>query len=62
MAKPQNKITETASTMVVMKGFATTAGSKRQSFARIGNNAPTNLAMITVQNNARETIKHTCQV
>ena len=53
----QSNNTDTASTMVVMKGFATTAGSRCNHFAKMGNIAPTNFAAITAQNKARDMIK-----
>ena len=48
--------------MVVMKGFATTAGSRWHNFAKMGNIAPTSFATTTVQSNAKETTKDTVQV
>ena len=62
MDKPQKRITETASTMVVIKGLATTAGSRWASFAKIGSTAPTSFATITVQKSANATTKDTSQV
>ena len=46
---------DSTSTIVVMNGFATTAGSRWHFFARSGRNAPTIFATTIVANNASET-------
>lgn len=52
-------INDRASTMVVMKGLAITAGSKPIFFARIGNVQPIILAIRTVITNVEQTTKAT---
>ena len=57
IAKPQYKISDNASTMVVMNGLATTAGSSLTFLASIGNIQPTSFAITTVHINASDTTK-----
>ena len=47
----QNRIREVASTIVVINGLATTAGSKWHFFAKSGKEHPTVFAKTTVINN-----------
>lgn len=53
----QNTISEIASTIVVINGLATTAGSSLHFFARSGRQQPTIFAMQIVQKSAIETTK-----
>ena len=46
----QKIISESASTIVVMNGDATTAGSSLTAFARMGSEQPMSFAMMTVIN------------
>ena len=56
-ASKQYNIKDKASTIVVINGDATTAGSNLTFFAKRGSEQPTNLAITTVKAKARETIK-----
>ena len=47
IATPQKMSSVSTSVMVVMKGFANTAGSMRIAFAKMGTHAPTIFATIT---------------
>ena len=55
-------IKDKASTIVVINGLATTAGSRWNFLAIRGKIQPTNLAIITVQNSAIEITKHLINV
>ena len=58
----QKIISDKASTIVVMNGLATTAGSSLHTFASMGIMQPTNLAITIVANSANETARHIYQV
>ena len=58
----QKIIRDSASTIVVMKGLATTAGSNRHTLANIGIIQPTIFAMTTVANRDIDTARHMYQV
>ena len=55
--KLQKTMSDTASTIVVMNGLATTAGSRCRSFANNGRQDPMILATQIVKNSAKETVK-----
>ena len=60
--KLQKIMSEITSTIVVINGFATTAGSKWHFFARSGRNAPTIFATTIVANSASDTTNEICSV
>ena len=62
IAIAQKIISDSASTMVVMTGLATTAGSRCNVFANRGIKQPTALAITTVANSDSDTTRHNCQV
>ena len=58
----QKIISESASTIVVINGDATTAGSRLTAFARIGSEQPMSFAMMTVINKLEDTTAHRTSV
>ena len=62
LAKRKYTSRDTASTMVVMKGLAITAGSSLTAFAAMGSRQPTTLAAITVTQRDRHTTRSTIRV
>ena len=59
MAKPKYTSSDTASTIVVMRGLAMTAGSKPIFFATIGRMQPISLAEITVTTSVQQMVAAT---